>query len=129
MPFDGERGAVPHRNGAVVDADGLPIAGLFVTGWMKRGAVGLIGAARADARQTVESMLLQMDSITERPVNRNRAAEVLEAGNLLPVDWEGWLRIDDAERDLGVRHGRDRVKIKDREELVRIGTNPVVHAE
>ena len=74
-------------------------------------------------------MLLQMDSITELPVNRNRAAEVLEAGNLLPVDWEGWLRIDDAERDLGVRHGRDRVKIQDREELVRIGTNPVVHAE
>lgn len=39
-------------------------------------AVGLIGAARSDSRQTVETMLLQIDSITERPVNRNRAAEI-----------------------------------------------------
>jgi ferredoxin--NADP+ reductase len=113
----------------VVDESGLPIAGLFVTGWMKRGAAGLIGAARPDARQTVETMLRQLDSFGGRRVDRSRIEEVLAAGDLLPVDWEGWLRIDAAEKDLGVEHGRPRIKIGDREELVRIGTKSAVHAE
>ncbi|MDV6277412.1 FAD-dependent oxidoreductase [Rhodococcus erythropolis] len=129
VPFDHRRGTVPHRSGAVVDECGLPITGLFVTGWMKRGAVGLIGAARSDARQTVETILRQLDSVGERRSDRSRIAALLAAGNVLPVDWEGWLRIDAAERDLGVRHGRDRVKIKEREDLVRIGTNLPVYPQ
>lgn len=129
VPFDHGRGIVSHRSGSVVDESGLPIAGLFVTGWMKRGAAGLIGAARPDARQTVETMLRQLDSFGGRRVDRSRIEEVLAAGNLLPVDWEGWLRIDAAEKDLGVEHGRPRVKIGDREELLRIGTKSAVHAE
>jgi ferredoxin--NADP+ reductase len=48
---------------------------------------------------------------------------------VVPVDWDGWLRIDAAERALGVKHGRDRIKIKERDELVRIGTESAVHAE
>ena len=129
VPFDHGRGIVSHRSGAVVDESGLPIAGLFVTGWMKRGAAGLIGAARPDARQTVETMLRQLDSFGGRRADRSRIEEVLAAGDLFPVDWEGWLRIDAAEKDLGVEHGRPRVKIGDREELVRIGTKSAVHAE
>nr|WP_322000257.1 FAD-dependent oxidoreductase [Rhodococcus qingshengii] len=129
VPFDHGRGTVSHRSGAVVDESGLPIAGLFVTGWMKRGAAGLIGAARPDARQTVETMLHQLDSAYERRAGHGRIAEVLGAGRVVPVDWDGWLRIDAAERALGVKHGRDRIKIKERDELVRIGTESAVHAE
>ncbi|MBT2264580.1 FAD-dependent oxidoreductase [Rhodococcus erythropolis] len=129
VPFDCGRGTVPHRGGAVVDERGSPIAGLFVAGWMKRGATGLIGAARSDARQTVETLLQQADSADERRADHRRIAEVIGAGNVVSVDWNGWLRIDAAERDLGVKHGRDRVKIKDREVLVGIGTNLRVHPQ
>ena len=68
-----------EAGGAAVDESGLPIAGLFVTGWMKRGAAGLIGAARPDARQTVETMLHQLDSAYERRAGHGRIAEVLGA--------------------------------------------------
>ncbi|MFI5431695.1 FAD-dependent oxidoreductase [Rhodococcus baikonurensis] len=129
VPFDHGRGTVVHRGGAVVDESGSPVAGLFVTGWMKRGAAGLIGAARPDARQTVETMLYQLDSVGERRADRSGIARLLGAGNVVSVDWDGWLRIDAAERNLGVKHGRDRVKIKDREVLVGIGTNLPVHPQ
>ncbi len=98
VPFDHGRGNVAHQGGAAVDESGSPIAGLFVTGWMKRGAAGLIGAARPDARQTVETLLRQLDSAYERRAGHGRIAEVLRAGRVVPVDWDGWLRIDAAER-------------------------------
>ncbi|GAA3567833.1 FAD-dependent oxidoreductase [Kribbella ginsengisoli] len=52
LPFDEVRGVVPNERGAVV---GRP--GHFVTGWIKRGAQGGIGANKACAEETVRSLL------------------------------------------------------------------------
>ena len=57
VPFDERRGVIPNEAGAVVDGAGERVPGLFATGWIKRGPVGLIGATKSDARETVEQIL------------------------------------------------------------------------
>ncbi|MDX6265162.1 MAG: ferredoxin/flavodoxin---NADP+ reductase, partial [Kribbellaceae bacterium] len=52
LPFDEALGIVPNEAGAVV---GRP--GHFVTGWIKRGARGGIGANKGCAEETVRSLL------------------------------------------------------------------------
>lgn len=53
LPFDAERGIVPNDRGAV---DGRP--GHYVTGWIKRGARGGIGANKACAEETIRTLLV-----------------------------------------------------------------------
>lgn len=52
LPFDAERGVVPHQAGRV---EGMP--GTYVVGWIKRGPSGGIGANRTCATETVGSLL------------------------------------------------------------------------
>ncbi|GAA1932104.1 FAD-dependent oxidoreductase [Nocardioides lentus] len=52
LPFDEATGTVPHEAGRVV---GRP--GTYVTGWIKRGSSGGIGDNRADAAETVRTLL------------------------------------------------------------------------
>lgn len=59
VPFDPGTRTVPHRAGAVL---GEP--GLYVTGWAKRGCIGLVGATRADTFQTARTLL--QDHVRER---------------------------------------------------------------
>jgi ferredoxin/flavodoxin---NADP+ reductase len=52
LPFDERLGVVPNEHGAVI---GRP--NHYVTGWIKRGAQGGIGANRACAEETVRTLL------------------------------------------------------------------------
>lgn len=117
VPFDASTHTVPHRAGAVLDGHGRTIPGLYVTGWIKRGCVGLIGSTKSDARQTVETLL------GDQALGKGRrgADELVRERGLKPIDWNGWLRIDAAERALGASLERARTKIADRTELVRLG--------
>lgn len=122
VPFDHRTRTVPHVGGAVVDGDGNHVPGLYVTGWIKRGPVGLIGSTKSDARQTVETLL-------ERAVAGSRTRQgslavdrLLRDRGVRPTDWDGWLRVDSAERELGDARGRERVKIVGRDELITIAT-------
>lgn len=49
-PFDAARGLIPHQAGRVE-------RGLYVVGWIKRGAKGLIGHNRRDAMETAATLL------------------------------------------------------------------------
>ena len=110
-PFDPVRGAIPHAAGRVLDDDGTAIPGLYATGWIKRGPVGLIGSTKSDAKETVESLVADLT-----PRGGTTRVDGLLARR--PVTWEGWLRVDAAELAAGVARGRDRVKLVTREELV-----------
>lgn len=50
LPFDAERGIVPNESGRVE-------AGVYVTGWIKRGPRGVIGTNRGCAQETVAALL------------------------------------------------------------------------
>lgn len=116
-PFDEASGVVPHREGRVVDADGVPIPRLYATGWIKRGPIGLIGSTKSDAAQTVQHLVDDLATSDRIGDESDPLAHLTDA-----VDWTGWLRIDDAERSAGAQRGRERTKLVDRHDMIATAT-------
>ena len=120
VPFNPDQRRVPHNRGRVMGDDGTPIPGLYVSGWIKRGPIGLIGSTKSDAKETVSQLI---EDVQERPLgggDRDPLPELLASAELSGIDWDGWLRIDAHERALGDAQGRPRVKVFDRGELTQI---------
>ncbi len=104
---------VPHDGGRVL-ADGVPMPGMYVAGWLKRGPTGMIGTNKSDATETVASLLADADGLPRAP-ERDPDAIVellLRAEGPDRSSWSGWEAIDAAEQALGVgaglRPGQDR---------------------
>src|SRR5207249_7850866 len=57
VPFDERTHTVPNAEGRVLGADGLPLPGEYVAGWLKRGPTGVIGTNKSDAAETVRCLL------------------------------------------------------------------------
>lgn len=113
MPFDHEVGVVPHQEGRVIDDAGMPIPRLYATGWIKRGPVGLIGSTKSDAAQTVAHLVEDLDAGESTERQGDPIAHLTDA-----VDFDGWLRIDVAERNAGAARGRERTKLVERAEML-----------
>jgi len=119
LPLDPETGTVPHDGGRVL-LDGAPIPGLYVAGWLKRGPTGIIGTNKPDATETVTALLADADRLPRAPERDPDAiVELLRERKVRAVDWSGWEAIDAAERALGAARDCARVKIADRETLLR----------
>ena len=125
VPFDAMRGVVRNEGGRVVDESGAQQPGLYATGWIKRGPVGLIGHTKSDASETIENLLADADSLAD-PASGNTEALLLELAErgVEFTTWAGWLQLDAHERALGAAYdagvARERVKVVSREEQVRI---------
>ena len=121
IPFDDERGVIPNEQGRVLDATGRRLAGVYATGWIKRGPVGLIGHTKSDAMETLECLLEDRETWW-RPADPDPSAvpALLEARNVPYTTIEGWHRLDEHELGLGESAGRTRVKVVPREEMTRI---------
>jgi ferredoxin--NADP+ reductase len=103
-------GIVQNEGGRVIDAAGAPIPGLYVTGWARRGPVGLIGGCRPDAQEVVEALLADLPgAATDRAPPDPEA--LLRAQGHPWVSWAGWERIDHEELRLGALHGKPREKL------------------
>ena len=125
IPFDDVAGVIPNREGRVVDVDGQPLAGVYATGWIKRGPVGLIGHTKSDASETIRHLTEDVEAGGEAfytAAERDPAAvtEFLAARGVDVIEWSGWQLLDAYERSLGEPHGRERVKVVPREEMVDI---------
>jgi ferredoxin--NADP+ reductase len=57
VPFDARASVVPNALGRVLGADGAPLPGEYVAGWLKRGPTGVIGTNKSDAAETVRCLL------------------------------------------------------------------------
>ena len=57
IPFDEGRATIRNDGGRVLDDAGVPIPGVYCTGWIKRGPSGVIGTNKKDATETVELLL------------------------------------------------------------------------
>lgn len=121
IPFDDSRGVIPNEKGRVIGADGVPAHGIYATGWIKRGPVGLIGHTKSDAMETIEALLEDRESWWE-PTEPEPAAvaELLRERHVPFTTVEGWHRLDAHELALGEERGRERVKVVSREEMTRI---------
>lgn len=120
LPFNEITGVVPNAGGRVL-RDGIPGSGEYVAGWIKRGPTGVIGTNKGDAKETVAALLEDAPTLPRAAIRDPDAiTQLLAERGIDVVIWEGWQAIDDAERELGRAQGRDRVKIADRAELLRV---------
>ncbi len=93
VPFDPVTYVVPNANGRVLEG-GVPVPGEYVAGWIKRGPTGVIGTNKADAAETVRSLLTDL---TGGPGERASIETLLESRQVRAVTYEDWLGIDAGE--------------------------------
>jgi ferredoxin/flavodoxin---NADP+ reductase len=122
VPFDESRGVIPNADGRVLGADGAPIPGMYVSGWIKRGPSGVIGTNKKDAAETVEHLLEDADAGL-LPHGEGDLEDLLMERGMPFVEYMGWEAIDAHERALGETHGRPRVKLVSWDELLGHGAS------
>ncbi|MDT8910419.1 FAD-dependent oxidoreductase [Amycolatopsis sp. PS_44_ISF1] len=121
IPFDHVAGVVPNQAGRVLDLDDNQLPGVYVTGWIKRGPIGLIGHTKGDAAETVASLLADAETLaTPKYSSPDAILDFLAARGIAFTTWDGWSKLDAHERSLGEPHGRERIKVVEREEMVRV---------
>ncbi|MBM6620176.1 FAD-dependent oxidoreductase [Micrococcaceae bacterium RIT802] len=129
--FDPRRGVVPNDGGRVLGDDGEHVPGLYATGWIKRGPVGLIGHTKGDALETIGNLLEdRLDLPAAAHADEQAIIDLLVERGIPFTTWEGWIALDAHERSLGEAAGtietaagpiaRERVKVVERDEMVRI---------
>jgi len=121
VPFDDHRGVIPNREGQVIDDSGEPLPGVYATGWIKRGPVGLIGHTKSDAMETIRGLVNgQADWWSPEHPEEDAVVALLESRDIRFTNLEGWHRLDAAEIALGEPEGRARIKVVPRDEMVEI---------
>jgi ferredoxin--NADP+ reductase len=142
IPFDDGRGVISNREGRVVDMVGDTVPGVYATGWIKRGPVGLIGATKSDASETVRHLVEDVVGVED---GADVASGDLTGGRIAPegepqavldfltergvdvVEWHDFALLDEHEKSLGEPHGRERIKVVPREEMIAVAKKHRVH--
>ncbi|MDO5034770.1 MAG: FAD-dependent oxidoreductase [Actinomycetaceae bacterium] len=132
VPFDEKRGVIPNVAGRVIGEDGEPLTGIYATGWVKRGPVGLIGSTKSDAQETIANLVEDAEAgklhAGTEAVGHEAMIELLEERGVRFTQWHGWELLDEYEQRLGEQFGevvggrgmRERVKVPSREVMTRI---------
>ena len=120
VPFDTRSNTIPHVEGRVLqtfsmdpgnkDEDLRYVAGLYVSGWCKRGPVGIVGSNITDAKETVRSVLADLaDAQSERSAQKKHdhhdpakwLAHLHQSWRRPIVSWQDHLILDEEERRRG----------------------------
>ena len=127
VEFDHKRGVVTNDGGRVLGADGTHVPGIYATGWIKRGPVGLIGHTKGDALETITHLLSdRADLPLAAEAAPESIVELLDSRGVEFTSWEGWLELDAHEKALGAAASesgpvqRERIKVVPREEMVSV---------
>ncbi|MFJ2144477.1 pyridine nucleotide-disulfide oxidoreductase [Arthrobacter sp. MYb214] len=127
IEYDGAKGVLPNMEGRVLNASGAHVPGLYATGWIKRGPIGLIGHTKGDALETITHLLEDLTKLAQ-PDSSQKISELLESRGVNFSNWDGWKNLDAHEKELGAAAGtvstrfgeitRDRVKVVEREAMM-----------
>ncbi|AYJ33567.1 pyridine nucleotide-disulfide oxidoreductase [Corynebacterium xerosis] len=116
VPFDEAKAVIPNEGGRV---DGH--VGLYATGWVRRGPVGLIGNTKGDANEAIGNLLADWDEGILEPAAEPSESAVTEFFDVRGIEyttWDGWHRLDAAERAAGEAEGRERKKFVEWDDMV-----------
>lgn len=140
LPWDSRENVLPNVGGRVLTegptADGIAgvpgsadpeaelretLPGVYATGWVRRGPVGLIGNTKGDANEAVANLLADYDAgigFGPEAPGEDDVIELLHSRDIDYTTWEGWYNLDAHERSLGEAEGRERKKVRSHEEMV-----------
>ncbi|XP_064600487.1 NADPH:adrenodoxin oxidoreductase, mitochondrial-like [Liolophura sinensis] len=121
VPFDTIRGVVINDGGRVTDRPGL-----YCSGWVRRGPVGVIVDTMTDGFEVGKQVL--MDLKTDQLSLDARAGgtailSLLQKRGVQVVSFEDWEKIDAAEKELGKKSGKEREKFTDCQEMLRVAAS------
>ena len=131
VPFDKKFGVIPNHEGQVMvrdkeSGDTRQMYGVYATGWIKRGPVGLIGHTKSDAMETIRHLINDLGNWwTPESPSEESIVELLESRGVRWTDLDGWHRLDEHEMALGESEGRLRVKVVPRDDMVQISRGEV----
>ncbi|MFW0785239.1 FAD-dependent oxidoreductase [Gordonia sp. CPCC 206044] len=121
LPFDDTTGTVVNRSGRVTrpETDQV-VTGHYVTGWIKRGATGVIGTNRWCAAETVSAILDDLDAglLPAPTASAEHLVDLIRTRRPDALNGADWRAIDRHERARGRDAGRPRVKVVDPAEAV-----------
>ena len=123
VPFNDSWNLILNEKGRVLDPDtNAPLTGEYTAGWIKRGPSGVIGTNKADAVETVNLMLedLENGSTLDPAYPTEDSAEAFIA-KCQPnyFSYADWQRLDELEVKNGEALGRPRLKFTDIDEMVK----------
>ncbi|KAJ2649060.1 hypothetical protein IWW40_003471 [Coemansia sp. RSA 1250] len=114
VPFDAKRRLVPNIAGRVIDNENNVVEGLYVSGWIKRGPVGVIATTMQDAYRTADAIVMDLannaigHSASQAKVNQMLAQANIDQNR---VSNEGWKRLEQFEFAAGEARGKPREKV------------------
>ena len=106
---------ISYEKGKVLNTDGRVKDNLYVVGWAKRGPSGVIGTNKSDAAGVIELLI----STLKTPKNSGDINDLIGAHKV--ITQTHWEVINAAEVASGEPLGKPRVKVADKEELLRLG--------
>ena len=106
---------ITYEKGKVLNADGRVKDNLYVVGWAKRGPSGVIGTNKSDAAGVIESLI----STLTTPKNSGDINDLIGVHKV--ITQTHWEAINTAEVSSGEPLGKPRVKVADKNELLRLG--------
>lgn len=113
VPFDLSLNIIPNINGRVSGENRL-----YITGWAKRGAHGIIGSNIIDASETAHAVLEDLKNVTDTP--KADLKDVLQSHSIEFTDWAHWERLNEIEVSAGKAEGRPRKKVCSIDEMLKI---------
>jgi adrenodoxin-NADP+ reductase len=119
LPFDDKSSKILNDRGRVLDTDGI-----YVSGWLKSGPVGVIASTMYDAFETAEMVL---EDISKQAASNKPGFDGLVKNEKLDTSkltsFNDWTRIQQHEESAGAAAGKPREKVTSVDEMLRIAGN------
>jgi ferredoxin/flavodoxin---NADP+ reductase len=114
VPFNDKAGTILNEKGRVLDPGSkTPLAGMYATGWIKRGPSGVIGTNKPDSVETANFMAEDARAgVTFAPATATADAALALITERQPafVSYSDWKQLDALELANGAAAGRPRQK-------------------
>lgn len=139
IPFDERLGIIPSDPyGRIMPSSSgqgnktaTHIPGMYCAGWVKAGPTGVIASTMQDAFSTADVIAKDWENnalfLNGNPVSDRAKAtgwdslrEEVERRGLKRADWNDWEAIDMAEKENGIRRGKEREKFSTVDEMLKI---------
>lgn len=124
IPFNYQTHTIPHQNGRVVNQQNEIVKGLYVTGWCKRGPTGIIGTNINDSKETVASIVSDIQNNVLNPISDDNILKIqqtlLNCKDSKPtsdtasdiVTWKNVLKLEEYEKFVGSQKNPPKIREK-----------------
>lgn len=119
VPFDHNKGVIDNENGRVKNCPGL-----YCSGWVKRGPIGVILSTMTDGFDTGKVIIEDLNNGIIQPSSSHGGygalMEVLNEKGIPTVNFRAWEKLDQEEILRGEKLGKPREKIVDVQEMLKV---------